>query len=64
MPQYKISYFTMRGRAEIPRLILVKSGVEFEDFRIDFYKDWPAFKATATRENPIILLFIYFNLSN
>ena len=64
MPQYKISYFNIRGRAELPRLILVKNGVEFEDFRVDYDKDWPAFKAKATREYSLILLFISFKYSD
>ena len=34
MPCYKLSYFDIRGRAEIIRLIFAQAGVEYEDNRI------------------------------
>lgn len=41
---YKLSYFAGRGRAEVSRLILAESGVEWEDDRVT---DWPGtLKAT------------------
>ena len=43
MPQYKLTYFDRRGRAEIIRLILAQAGVEYEDKRIAF-EDWGQLK--------------------
>lgn len=40
MPSYKLIYFNIKGRAEIPRLIFAAAGQEYEDERIDF-KEWP-----------------------
>jgi glutathione S-transferase len=34
MPQYKLTYFNARGRAEIVRLVFAQAGVEYEDKRI------------------------------
>ncbi|CAM1312815.1 GstS1 (predicted) [Pycnogonum litorale] len=45
-PKYKITYFDIRGYAEISRLILVYKGIEFEDERIAF-DDWPRHKHNA-----------------
>jgi len=45
MPQYKLTYFNARGRAELARLLFAEAGVPFEDFR--FERDqWPTIKAT------------------
>ena len=46
MPEYKLHYFNLRGRAEIARLILHQAGVEFEDVRYDRVNEWPAIKAS------------------
>ena len=43
---YKLYYFRARGRGEFIRLAFFIAGVEFEDFCVDFEKDWPAFKAS------------------
>ncbi|XP_067684444.1 glutathione S-transferase 1-like [Haliotis asinina] len=43
MPSYKYIYFNVRGRGEIPRLVLQCAGVPFEDKRIEF-DEWPALK--------------------
>lgn len=40
-----LTYFPIRGRAEVPRLILEHVGAEYEDKRITF-EDWPALKQT------------------
>lgn len=40
-----LTYFPIRGRAEVPRLILEQAGVSYEDKRITF-QDWPALKTT------------------
>ena len=34
MPQYKLTYFDGRGRAEVVRLIFAQAGVQYEDKRI------------------------------
>lgn len=38
MPNFKLTYFNGRGRAEISRLIFAVAGAPYEDIRI---KDWP-----------------------
>nr|QST14962.1 GSTsigma1c protein [Diaphanosoma celebensis] len=44
MPNYKIYYFNMYGRAELARLILAYASVEFEDIRYS-PAEWPQRKA-------------------
>jgi len=46
MSDFKLTYFNVKGRAELTRLIFAKSGTPFEDERIEF-ADWPARKATT-----------------
>uniref|UniRef100_A0A4W5LIS7 glutathione transferase n=1 Tax=Hucho hucho TaxID=62062 RepID=A0A4W5LIS7_9TELE len=43
MPSYKLTYFNMRGRAELPRYIFAYAGIAFEDRRVE-WKDWPSIK--------------------
>ncbi len=43
MPQYKLTYFNIRGRAEVARLLFAQGGVEYEDCRIKG-DDWPSLK--------------------
>lgn len=43
MVHYKLTYFDVRGLAEVSRLILHYAGVEFEDKRIT-HDEWPAIK--------------------
>ena len=43
MPNYKLIYFNVRGRAELSRLIMHCAQVPFEDERIE-HSDWPAIK--------------------
>jgi glutathione S-transferase len=45
MPNYKLTYFNGRGRAEIIRLVLTAAGIPFEDVRVPF-EDWPKLKQT------------------
>lgn len=45
MPQYKLHYFNLRGRAELARLIFAQAGVEFEDVRFE-RSEWPSIKAS------------------
>ena len=44
MPNYKLTYFNGRGRAEISRLIFAAAGVEFNDERLT---NWPTGKEDA-----------------
>ncbi|XP_071142706.1 glutathione S-transferase-like [Mytilus edulis] len=41
--KFKLSYFDIRGRAELPRLVFAAAGKEFEDERLSGDK-WTAFK--------------------
>ena len=45
MPTYKLTYFDIRGRAEMTRMTFAAAGVEFEDCRVQF-QDWPAVQAS------------------
>jgi len=56
MVNYKITYFNLRGRAELARLVLHQAGVSFEDYRFG-PGEWP----TAKPSKFIILFnFIHF----
>lgn len=41
MPSYKLLYFNVRARGELPRLIFAQAGQEFVDERV---KDWDKLK--------------------
>uniref|UniRef100_A0A674BMZ4 glutathione transferase n=1 Tax=Salmo trutta TaxID=8032 RepID=A0A674BMZ4_SALTR len=43
MQSYKLTYFNMRGRAELSRYIFAYAGIAFEDRRVE-WKDWPLIK--------------------
>ncbi|NXD18530.1 HPGDS synthase, partial [Nothocercus nigrocapillus] len=45
MPHYKLTYFNLRGRAEISRYLFAYSGKQYEDHRIEA-ADWPKIKPT------------------
>ncbi|KAF3824989.1 hypothetical protein GH733_005623 [Mirounga leonina] len=45
MPNYKLIYFNMRGRAEIIRYIFAYLDIKYEDHRIE-QADWPEVKST------------------
>ncbi|NXX76137.1 HPGDS synthase, partial [Urocolius indicus] len=45
MPQYKLTYFNLRGRAEICRYLFAYSGKKYEDYRIEV-ADWLKIKST------------------
>ncbi|CAF4438029.1 unnamed protein product [Adineta steineri] len=44
MPSYKLSYFNLRGFAEVSRLIFAAAGEKFEDVRYE-REQWPEHKA-------------------
>lgn len=44
MPQYKITYFPVRGLAEMSRLILTYAKVPFEDVRVT-HEEWAKIKS-------------------
>lgn len=46
MPQYKLTYFNLRARGEISRLLFVVAGVPYEDHRVES-SEWPALKKTT-----------------
>ncbi|XP_072014442.1 hematopoietic prostaglandin D synthase-like [Amphiura filiformis] len=54
MPQYKLSYFPVRGRAELTRLLFAQAGVEYEDHRIP-PSTWPTLKPTMPTETLPVL---------
>ncbi|CAB1319321.1 unnamed protein product [Coregonus sp. 'balchen'] len=43
MASYRLTYFNMRGRAELARYIFAYAGIAFEDRRVE-WKDWPSIK--------------------
>ena len=45
MSGIKLTYFNLKGRAELSRLILAQAGVEYEDCRID-REDWAQLKTS------------------
>jgi len=46
MTSYKLTYFNLRARGEIVRLVFAAAGVEYEDHRVDPVDrgDWAALK--------------------
>lgn len=46
MPTNKLTYFDIRGRAEMTRMTFAAGGVKFEDCRVPF-QDWPAMQPTT-----------------
>ncbi|KAL5013512.1 hypothetical protein ScPMuIL_007782 [Solemya velum] len=44
MPIYKLTYFNIRGRAELARLLFVSAGIKFEDIRIEKPEVWKELK--------------------
>ena len=42
-PKYKLTYFDIRGRAEMTRLLFAAAGASYEDVRVK-KEDWPTLK--------------------
>ena len=40
LKKYRLIYFDVRGRGEIPRLLFHLAGVNFEDTRVDPGDEW------------------------
>jgi len=53
MSQYKLTYFNIRGRGELARLIFATAGVEYEDNRVE-RPQWPELKPS----NKLIIIII------
>ena len=58
MPKYKITYFNVKARGELARLVLTAAGVEFEDNRVDSDK-WKELKA-----GNILNFYVVYNLNS
>jgi len=46
MPTYKLTYFDLRGRGEVCRLLFAAAGVPYEDIRVERSR-WPDLKAST-----------------
>jgi hypothetical protein len=59
MPEYKLTYFNGRGRAELTRLVFAAAGEKYEDERVT---DWPKQKESInyklTAKNTLLLSLI------
>lgn len=59
-PNYRLTYFDNKGRAEHCRLLFVLAGVEYEDVRVDM-KDWPMLKqGKSTYQYIIFKIQLFF----
>ncbi|OXB68590.1 hypothetical protein ASZ78_014369 [Callipepla squamata] len=52
MPNYKLTYFNLRGRAEISRYLFAYSGIKYEDHRLEA-ADWPKIKPSLAGQTPV-----------
>ena len=57
MPQYRVSYFNGRGRAEVMRQILSFAGQEFEDRRLEG-EEWQKLKPGSFKINLTLPIYI------
>ena len=57
MPEYKLTYFNIRARAELARILFALKGVKYEDIRIEM-ADWPKIKPSKyTRRHIAVARF-------
>ena len=57
-PKIKLTYFQLKGRGEISRLILAAGNLPFDDHRIEF-GDWMALKPSKEEKRSISFIAIY-----
>jgi glutathione S-transferase len=50
MPQYKLTYFPLRAKAEAIRLALHYKGIPFEDVKVT-KEEWPSKKSCKFNHN-------------
>jgi len=58
MTNYKLTYFDLRGRGEIIRLVFAAAGVQYEDYRIK--SEWAELKARKLAVNVNLVLTRFF----
>ena len=58
MVEYKLTYFSFKGRAEIARLLFVAAGVPFQDHRIQ-HSEWAALKEKTPFGGVISFIIFY-----
>lgn len=51
-----IGYFRLRGRAQVPRLLLEYLGVSYRDHIFDTVKDWRNYKTEHEKNWPLLEL--------
>ncbi len=66
MPTYKLTYFKMKGRAEMTRLVFVAAGVKYEDCRLT-REEFEELKASKFKYIIIIMgqwnRFLWFHIN-
>ena len=55
MSGIKLTYFNLKGRAELARLILAQAEVEYEDCRIE-REEWPELKKSGVDRSKDVLI--------
>ena len=55
MSGIKLTYFNLKGRAELARLILAQAEVEYEDCRIE-REEWPELKKSEVDRSKDVLI--------
>ena len=55
MSGIKLTYFNLKGRAELARLILAQAEVEYEDCRIE-KEEWPELKKSEVDTSKDVLI--------
>jgi len=58
MTNYKLTYFDLRGRGEIIRLVFAAAGVQYEDYRIK--SEWAELKARKLAVHVNLVLTRFF----